>query len=143
MIGKRSKDEIKASVLQSYNSNRYCSFDDAIREQEEPLHESHDSYESQVQTFNDHILKRLFHLAELGLAKKKSKAANTFLLEKDWKMKLQAIGRYNSFLKARSEVRSTAASDMSLYTKETGEISGIITKLYRMNTRTRGITRFW
>jgi hypothetical protein len=70
MIGKRSKDEIKASVLQSYTGNRYCSFDDTIKEQEEPLHDSHNSYGSQVQTFNDLILKRLFHLAELGLAKK-------------------------------------------------------------------------
>jgi hypothetical protein len=133
MIGKRSKEEIKASILQSYKGNRYCSFDDVIREQEEPLQDTHDRYRSQVQTFNDLILKRLFHLTELGLAKKKDKAANTFLLEKDWIKKLRAIGRYNSFLKARSELRSTATVNMELYTKEAGEISGIITKLYKMN----------
>jgi hypothetical protein len=133
MIGKRSREEIKASVLQSYTDNRYCPFDDLIREQEEPFHDTREHYGSQVQTFNDLMLKRLFHLAELGLAKKKDKAANTFLLEKGWKQKLQAIGRYNSFLKARSELRSTAAAAMELYTKETGELSGVVTKLYKMN----------
>jgi hypothetical protein len=133
MIGKRSREEIKASILQSYKGNRYCSFDDVIREQEEPLHIAHETYGSRVQTFNDLILKRLFHLAELGLAKKKEKTVSTFLLEKDWVKKLRAIGRYNSFLKARSELRSTIAANMDLYTKETGEISGVITKLYKMN----------
>ncbi|MDR1173981.1 MAG: relaxase/mobilization nuclease domain-containing protein [Treponema sp.] len=131
MIGKRSREEIKASILQGYKGNRYCSFDDAIKEQEEPLDD--EIYGSQAQTFNDLLLKWLFHLAELGLAKKKEKAASTFLLEKDWIKKLRAIGRYNSFLKARSELRSTAAVNMTLYAKETGEISGVITKLYKMN----------
>jgi hypothetical protein len=131
MIGKWSREEIKASILQSYKGNRHCSFDDAIKEQQEPLDD--EIYGSWVQTFNDLLLKRLFHLTELGLAKKKEKTANTFLLEKDWIKKLRAIGRYNSFLKARSELRSTAACNMELYTKETGEISGTATKLYKMN----------
>jgi hypothetical protein len=131
MIGKRSREEIKASILQSYQGNRYCSFDDVIREQEEPLED--EIYGSRVQAFNDLVIKRLFHLTELGLAKKKGKAASTFLLEKDWIKKLRAIGRYNSFLKARLELRSTAAANMALYTKDTGEISGIVTRLYKMN----------
>jgi hypothetical protein len=133
IIGKRSRAEIKASILQSYNSNRYCSFDDTIREEEEPLQETLETYGSQIQTFNDLIIRRLIHLTELGLAKKKDQAECTFLLEKGWAKKLRAFGRYNSFLKARSELWSTAASNMELYTKETGEISGRITKLYRMN----------
>jgi hypothetical protein len=133
MIGMRSREEIKASILQSYQGNRYCSFDDIIRGQEEPCNETGEIYGSQIQTFNDLILRRLFHLAELGLAKKKEKVNNTFLLEKDWIKKLRAIGRYNSYLAARSELRSTTAADMNLYTQETGEISAVITKLYKMN----------
>jgi hypothetical protein len=80
MIGKRSKEEIKESILQSHKSNRYCAFDDLIRAQEEPLRVVDTVYGSQTQTFNDLILKRLFHLAELGLAKKKEKSNNVFLL---------------------------------------------------------------
>jgi hypothetical protein len=133
LIGKRSREEIKASVLQSYQNNRHCAFDDLIREQEEPLPAADAVYGSRVQTFDDLLLKRLFHLAELGLAKKQEKANHVFLLEKGWNDKLRAIGRYNSFLKARSELRSTAASAMELYTQETGEISGVVTKLYKMN----------
>jgi hypothetical protein len=133
MIGKRSREEIKESVLKSGQSNRHCAFDDLIQEQEEPLPVPDAVYGSRVQTFDDLLLKRLFHLAELGLAKKLEKASHVFLLEKGWNAKLRAIGRYNSFLKARSELRSADASAMELYTQETGEISGVVTKLYKMN----------
>ena len=71
MIGKRSGEEIKASILQSYNGNRYCPYDDVIKEQEEPLDDAGEMYGSLIQTFNELTLKRLFHLTELGLAKKK------------------------------------------------------------------------
>jgi hypothetical protein len=134
LIGKRSREEIKASILQSYNSNRYCAFDDGIQEQEEPLDGGgYEASGSRIQTFNDLLLRRLFHLADLGLARKKDKTINTFLLEKDWAKKLRAIGRHNSFLNARSELQSTAAANMELYTSETGEIAGTITRLYKMN----------
>jgi hypothetical protein len=43
------------------------------------------------------------------------------------------MGRYNSFLKARSELSVSLPYRMELYTKETGEVSGRITRLYRMN----------
>jgi hypothetical protein len=133
MIGGRSREEIKASLLQSYNGSRYCAFDDGIREEEELFHDPLDIYGSQVQTFNDLLIRRLIRLSELGIARKKENAENTFLLEKDWIKKLRAIGRYNSYLTARSALRLTAAAHMDLYTQETGEISGVITKLYRMN----------
>jgi hypothetical protein len=133
MIGKRSKEEIKASFLQSYKSNRYCSFDDAIREIEEPLDEKANPYQSRARTVNELIHKRLSHLAEMGLAQKKKGTRYTFLMEKNWVKKLKSIGRYNSFLKARSELRTVLAADMELYTDETGGILGTITKLYKMN----------
>jgi hypothetical protein len=133
MIGKRSMEEIKAAILGSYKWNRYCSFDDAIRELEEPLNNNDDAYTSQVTTIHNLLQKRLLHLSELGLARRKTGSRYTFLLEKDWVQKLRAIGRYNSFLHARSELKSSMAANINLYTKETGEISGVITKLYRMN----------
>jgi hypothetical protein len=43
------------------------------------------------------------------------------------------MGRYNSFLKARSELSLSLPYNMELYTKETGEAGGKITRLYRMN----------
>jgi hypothetical protein len=133
MIGGRIREEIKASLLQTYNGSRYCAFDDDIREAEEPFHDPLDIYESRVQTFNDLLIRRLIRLTELGVARKKENTDNTFLLEKGWVKKLRAVGRHNSYLTARSELRSTAAANMDLYTVETGEISGVITKLYRMN----------
>jgi hypothetical protein len=132
LIGKRSRAEIKESALKSCQSNRHCALDDRIQELEEPLPAADAVYGGQAQTFDDLLLRRLLHLTELGLAKRQDQASNIFLLEKGWAAKLRAIGRYNSFLKARSELRS-AAADMELYTQETGEISGVVTKLYKMN----------
>jgi hypothetical protein len=133
LIGRRSREEIKASILQSYKSNRFCTFDDAIRREEEPFNDINNVYQSQILTFNDLITRRLIHLSELGLAKRKTESSNTFLLEKDWVNKLRTIGRYNSFLQARSKLKTTIAANMELYTQETGEISGIITRIYKMN----------
>jgi hypothetical protein len=69
----------------------------------------------------------------LGLAKKAAGKKELFYLEKDWQKKLKAMGRYNSFLKARSELSLSLPYQMELYTKETGEAGGKITRLYRMN----------
>jgi hypothetical protein len=133
MIGKRSQEEIRASILQSYKSYRYCSYDDIIKTNAEPVKNSPDEFQSQITTTNDLILKRLLHLSEMGLAKRRQDSGYIFYLEKDWIKKLKAIGRYNSFLKARSELRTIKGANMELYTKETGEIAGIVTKIYKMN----------
>ena len=76
---------------------------------------------------------RLAFLSSLGLAKKAKDKKKLFYLEKDWQKKLKAMGRYNSFLKARSELSLSLPCQMELYSRETGEASGKITRLYHMN----------
>jgi hypothetical protein len=133
MIGKRSDEEIRAAILQSHKSYRYCPIDESIHLYEAPLPRKDDVYESQVRARDDIMQSRLAFLASLGLAKKEPAKKNLFYLEKDWQKKLKAMGRYNSFLKARADLSLSLPYQMKLYTKETGEASGRITKLYRMN----------
>jgi hypothetical protein len=133
MAGKRSRAEIRASVLQSCNHNRYCPFDDALREKEIKLQKPDGPYTGSVETDNELLYRRLCHLSDLGLAKQKAGSDTVFFMEKDWSGKLRAVGRYNSFLKARSQLIAAPAPSMELYTKETGEITGTITRLYKMN----------
>jgi hypothetical protein len=133
LIGKRSHEEIRAAMLQSYKSYRYCPIDESIGLYEKPLSEKDDVYETQARARNDIMQKRLAFLSSLGLAKKAENEKTLFYLEKGWRKKLKAMGRYNSFLKARSELSLSLPYQMELYTKESGEVSGRITRVYRMN----------
>jgi hypothetical protein len=133
LIGKRSSEEIRAGILQSYKSCRYCPIDESIGLYEKPLSEKEEIYKTQVRARDDIMQNRLVFLSSLGLAKKAEGEKKLFYLEKDWQKKLKAMGRYNSFLKARSELSLSLPYQMELYTKETGEARGRITRLYRMN----------
>ena len=66
---------------------------------------------------------RLSHLEALGLA----------VSEKRWRETLAAQGRYNTFLKARAELRFTEKEDLRLYSGKNGAVDGIVTKLIRMD----------
>jgi hypothetical protein len=133
LAGKRNREEIQTAVLQSYKTYRYCPLDGYIHLYEKPLAEQDEVYETQVGARDDIMPKRLDFLSSLGLAKKAEGKKELFCLEKDWQKKLKAMERYNSFLKARSELSLSLPYQMELYTKETGEAGGKITRLYRMN----------
>jgi hypothetical protein len=132
MAGRRTPEEIRASVENSYSKCRYTPLDDALRELEIPV-TGHPAYESRVSATDELLLKRLNYLCETGLAVREPDMKKTFLLEKGWKKKLKAVGRYNSFLNARNTLRSVSATELDLFSKETGPIEGVITRLYRMN----------
>jgi hypothetical protein len=133
LIGKRSGEEIRAAVLQSHKSLRYGPIDESTGLYERPLKQEDEEYGTQVEAQNDLMQKRLAFLASLGLAKKAENKKTLFYLERDWQKKPRAMGRYNSFLKARSELSLSLPYQMELYTRETGEAGGKITRLYRMN----------
>jgi hypothetical protein len=133
LIGKRSGEEIRASLSQTHKSYRYCYIDETIRLYETALKHDDEAYGTQISARDDLMQRRLVFLASLGLAKKARDKKRLFYLEKGWKTKLKAMGRYNSFLKARSELSLALPYQMELYTRETGEASGRITRLYRMN----------
>jgi hypothetical protein len=133
LIGKRSGEEIQAAILQSHKSLRYGPIDESIGLYENLVERKEEAYETQVRAQNDLMQRRLAFLSSLGLAKKAENERALFYLERGWQKKLKAMGRYNSFLKARSELSLSLPYQMELYTKETGEAGGKITRLYRMN----------
>jgi hypothetical protein len=133
LIGRRSPEEIRAGILQSHKSYRYCYIDESIHLYETVLEQKDEVYETRVKARDDIMQNRLAFLASLGLAKKAGDNNKLFYLERDWRKKLKAMGRYNSFLKARSELSLSLPYQMELYTGEGGEAEGKITRLYRMN----------
>jgi hypothetical protein len=132
LVGRRTPEEIKASIENSYSKCRYTFLDDSLHEREHPV-AGRPAYESRVSTEDSLLLKRLNYLCGLGLAAREPGRETTFLMEKGWKKKLKAMGRYNSFLDARNSLRSVSNTELDLYSKETGPVEGVITKLYRMN----------
>jgi hypothetical protein len=134
MTGKRSPEEIRQSIAMAYRSHRYCFIDDAIKDREIILPDTSGQFASKAVPEDDLMRKRLLFLAGLGFAEKKEISdREVFYLERDWKKKLKDIGRYNSFLDARSRLLSTASYDLEKFTAETGVIRGTVTKLYEMN----------
>jgi hypothetical protein len=132
LIGQRSSQDVKNAIENSYSKLRHTALDDALHEREHPTAD-HPAYESKVSTADPLLLKRLHFLRDTGLAALLPGHSNTFMMEKGWKMKLKAIGRYNSFLDARRSLTSVSNVDLELFSKETGVIEGTVTKLYRMN----------
>jgi hypothetical protein len=133
MAGTRSREEIEAEKNRIYKSCRYCRLDDELRLFEHPLDPPRDRFASTASVSDGMPAKRLEHLAGMGLAERMEGKKRAYLLEKDWTEKLKAAGRYNSFLQARAELKRAQPVDMALYTGESGNITGVVTKLYYMN----------
>lgn len=132
MVGQRTKDEIEASIKRIPYSNRYTVIDKQIENKMYSI-PNDDVYGFTVVPNDNVMLERLIHLESLGFAKRENTENRKFYLEKNWNEKLKNVGRYNSFLQARQELLFTASGELELFAKGHEQISGKITKLYKMN----------
>jgi hypothetical protein len=130
MVGKRTREETEAERAGLYKRNGYCALDGRLEAYEYKAEDGEGRYGSEIRIKRETELgRRLGHLEELGLARRKEGTKDTYLLESGWRETLRGIGRYNSFLKARREV----GGKLTLYDKGVGEIRGKVTKRYVMN----------
>lgn len=91
-------------------------------------------YSSSISTTDTSLEKRLQTLVELGLAINFSKSIPpVYYFENNWDKKLKSIGRYNSFLIARSNLLFSSPGVLEQYTPELGKIEGIVSKIYLMD----------
>lgn len=139
LVGERSSEQIEMSRQKLPYAKRWTKIDDQIASGggyysfDVPKIVGNGEFEASVQTDDDVEIQRLNSLAEMGLAVHYRKSPRVYYLEKDWKEKLRAIGRYNTFLDARSRLRFTPLHNLELYTGETGAIEGVVSKVYNMN----------
>ena len=95
---------------------------------------NNNKYEAEKVTSDDIEIERLNTLVEMGLAVNFNKnMPKKYFLEKGWKEKLKAIGRYNTYLNARNELRWTPFYNLELYDGSMGMIEGIVSKIYNMD----------
>lgn len=91
-------------------------------------------YSSSISIVDINLDKRMKALVELGLAFCFSRNnPPVYYLEKNWDEKLRAIGRYNSFLQARSNLLFTLPGELEQYTPEVGKVQGFVSKIFLMN----------
>ena len=141
LIGNRSREQIEAARLNLPNLNRW------VPKLDQHLIDyygysdfkitriiGNGEYEASKVTVDELEKQRLNHLVDMGLAIFYSKNnPPIYYLEKGWKEKLKAIGRYNTFLNARDKLRLVPYYNLELYEAEMGEISGFVSQIYNMD----------
>jgi hypothetical protein len=137
MIGPRSQEEIRQSRENLHKALRYTSIDEDLKNFERPYEGQRPQFESRIDAQEDLHYKRLAFLAGLGLAEQDETNRRRFYLEKGWRNKLKAQGRYNSYLSARNDLMYTAPYNLEQYDKDTGPVEGQVTKIYKMNDEDR------
>lgn len=140
LVGSRSQEAIEAARSQLPYVKRWTKIDEHIEsyygytEFKIPKIVDNAEYSASKVTTDDTEILRLNTLVQMGLAICYSKEKPPlYYLEKGWKQKLRAIGRYNTYLDARGKLKLVSPYNLELYTSEMGEINGVVTKIYNMN----------
>ncbi|UTY30463.1 relaxase/mobilization nuclease domain-containing protein [Treponema putidum] len=129
MVGERSEEEIINDRNKEYTKNRITRIDKIINEQ---INTNYTDiiFTKKIKTFDESVRKRLDYLISLGLAKKGKK---NYLLQEDWFESLEAVGRFNTFLEAKT-LYSFKNKKFKLYKEADKNIqSGTVLKIYNMN----------
>ena len=137
LVGPVNSMELAARNEKKIASKRWTKYDDMIIQAAAPIDykaENGTEYIMSISASNLAVEKRLKTLVEIGLAICFSKnEPPVFYLEKDWDKKLRSIGRYNSFLEARSNLLFSLPGTLEQYTPAAGRLKGVVSKAYIMD----------
>lgn len=133
--GFRTLEEIDAAQRRLPLANRYCALDARIETCSFIDRNNIDKdFPVSVRSQDEVMYKRLCHLEDLGVARRRKENPMLFDLAKGWSENLHTAGRYSSFLKAWKELISSKRVNLRLYDMKCGKtIKGKITKVFRMN----------
>jgi hypothetical protein len=128
-LGARSRGDLETERERELAAPRYTRLDGRLKEL------CGGTYRVNLEGARDErergrLLKRLENLQRLKLC---GYSDGGYKLSPRWEESLKANGRYNAFLKARGALRYTSPLRLGLYTGEQGEITGKITKVYRID----------
>ena len=124
-IGHRTKEDIAIEKEKELEAQRFTIIDKFINEQ---CDKSFTINTRLIYTNRERVLIRLENLRKLGMC---TYIDGKYKFIPDWEENLRANGRYNTFLKARSELKYTDQLKLRVYTGEIGSIAGKVTKVYR------------
>lgn len=139
MIGVRSREQIDASRSRLPAARRHTILDDRILQYcsmfPAPQRNSDGTeFEAEIVARDEEMRARLSTLCDMGIAVCLSNnIPPLYYLEKNWDTKLRSIGRYNTFLDARSKLRWTTASNLKVFDRSCGPFRGIVTQRFVMD----------
>lgn len=140
LVGPRSAEAIEIARKKLPYAKRWTLIDDHItkygyyREFENTRMVAGSEFEAEKTTTDDIELIRLNTLVEMGLAiVYRKENPPKYYLEKGWKDKLKAVGRYNTYLEARNRLRFTPFYNLELYNGSMGQVEGVVSQVYNMD----------
>lgn len=137
LVGPVSSVELSMRNEKSIEAKRWTKFDDWITKAATPIDykaENGTDYSMSISPSDLAVEKRLKALVEIGLAICFSRnVPPKYYLEKNWEKKLRSIGRYNSFLEARSNLLFSLPGTLEQYTPAAGRIKGVVSRVYIMD----------
>ena len=138
LVGLQTQEQVNAMKERQPFAYRYTNLDRNIESLltifDPPKSFEDGVYESEIICRDELMRKRLSTLVDMGLARCFSKnIPPVYYLEKKWADKLRSAGRYNTFLKARRDLRYTPSYNLEQYTKDTGKIEGVVTQCIVQN----------
>jgi len=123
-IGHRTASEIAIEKEKELEASRFTRLDEKLKEMSGETFKIIPNY---IYSDRQRVLTRLENLRKLGMCTYENGAYN---LSPQWEDNLRANARYNTFLKARSELKQTDPSKLKVYTGEHGTITGKVTKIF-------------
>ena len=137
LIGPVTKEQLEIRKNKTFSARRWTDIDEKIKNCLLPfqyISEDEIEYTNRIATDDLLLKKRLDYLVEMGLAISFTKNfPPEYYLEKGWDKKLHTVGRYNSFLDARSNLLFSTPNILEQYTPLNGKVQGLVSKIYSMN----------
>ena len=140
LAGSRSQEQIESARQNLPYAKRWTKLDEHIvscygyTEFPVPRLVSGCEFEASKITADELEKQRLNSLVQMGLAIYYDRNnPPVYYLEKGWKEKLRAVGRYNTYLDARGRLRLTSSYNLELYNAQMGEVEGIVSQIYTMD----------
>jgi hypothetical protein len=124
-IGRRTQKDLEIEKERELEARRFTRLDNTIAGLCEGTLRVNPAW---VRTDRERMLARLENLRKMNLAAYRDGA---YRLSPNWKEDLQANGRYNAFLDARSGLRYSDPANLKIYSGEQGTVTGKATKVYR------------
>jgi hypothetical protein len=126
-LGKRTQKDLDREKEKELSAPRLTRLDDRIKE----LCSGGSTVNLKGAIYEkDRIQARLETLRKLQLCTYESGA---YRFKNNWDEDLKTNGRYNAFLKAREDLRYSDPASLKLYSGNAGEISGKVTKIYKLD----------
>lgn len=123
-IGHRTASEIAIEKEKELEASRFTRLDEKLKEMSGETFKIIPNY---IYSDRQRVLTRLENLRKLGMCTYENGAYN---FSPQWEDNLRANARYNTFLKARAELKQTDPSKLKVYTGEHGTITGKVTKIF-------------